>query len=601
MSHSNVKMVRGGLLRNENIKLWSQAGMRAVLITVLVICLLIPVFLGGVSALTSNGDYLESLTSQCEYWQDEAEFNVSWADEDTENSQMWLLEAQYDLTYARAYLFFIENELPEWKYDYYFYTYLRHALRLRAAELLVEDTALAGGVVYSSLWSELEEVDDFSSVMASQSSDGSLAFYRIGDSLDEGMEISAADFLAYVRNDLARVTSFITTATFSDELVKLYNSSLMTLTQYRTEAAELALALAAAPEDSTLRYEYESAMLAVEGYSALTNGYGRLIEDGASYGSWRLTTVDDGVFSAAMQLANSAVMPEVAFGESYLALYYNSYDEYAADMERQAESARRALELLEYSLEWGIPYSGALKSSVKSDMNQSVAMSAGLVLIFMVVAAGTTVSNEFSSGTVRLLLAHPRRRHKILSAKIFSVLFWTLLLVTATVVGQLAINLAFNGVSDLLVPDLYYINGRVVELPGIVRLLETLGYSLLPALLMAALALLFSCLTRKAALAVALPLVVDAILGTVAQVALALRTTLPLLDWTLLPYYDMVGLVHDPLAEFLSSGLTFVGIGSALGSTAGLHAAIGALMFALATAVLLVLSYIGFARRQIKS
>lgn len=597
MSQGSVKTVRGGLLRNENIKLWCQAGMRTVLIAVLVICLLIPVLLGGVSMLTSDGDYLELLTNQCEYWQNEAELNVSWADEDAENRQEWLLEAQYDLTYAEAYLFFIENELPEWKYVYYFNTYLRHALRLRAAELLAGDSALAEGVAYSAFWSELENVDDFSTVTVAVGDDGALEFYRIGDDLDTAMAISADELLAYVRNELERVTTYIGIAEFSGELTKLYSSALSTLMQYREEAAELELSLVTAPEDAELRYQYESALLAIEGYGALADAYERLIDDEAGYGSWQVMTVDEGVFSAAMQLADSAVMPEAAFEESYYTLFYNSYDEYAADMARQEASARRGLELLEYSLEWGIPYSGALESSVKSDMNQSVAMAASLVLIFMVVAAGMTVSSEFSSGTVRLLLTHPRRRRKILSAKIFSVLFWTLLLIVAALVGQLAINLAFNGVSDLFVPDLYYINGRVTELPGIVRMLETLGYALLPALLMSALALLLSCLTRKAALAVALPLVADAILGTVAQVALALRTTLPLLDWTLFPYYDMVGLVHDPLTEFFTGGVTFVSIGS----VSGLHAVVGVLMFVSATAVLMILSYVSFVRRQIKN
>lgn len=597
MSQNSVRTVRGGLLRNENIKLWRQTGLRAVLITVLVICLLVPVFLGGVSMLTSDGDYLEMLTDQCEYWRGEAEFNVSWADEDADNRVTWLLEAEYDLAYAEAYLFFIENGLPEWKYEYYFDTYMRHVMRLRAAELLAENTALSDGVVYSAFWSELENLDDFSSVTVAQGDGGAPEFYLIGDDLDTVKTISADEMLAYVRNELDRVTTFIGIASFSDELSKLYHSALSTLTDYSAEVAELEQALAAAPEDGELRYQYECALLAIEGYSALADGYDRLIEDEAGYGSWQLLTVDEGIFSAAMQLVNSAIMPETAFEESYYTLYYSSYDDYAADMERQAESARRGLEMMAYSLEWGIPYSGALESSVKSDMNQSVALSAGMVLIFMVVAAGTTVSNEFSSGTVRLLLTHPRRRRKILSAKVFSVLFLTLLLVVTTLVGQLAINLAFNGVSDLFVPDLYYINGRVTELPGIVRLLETLGYSLLPALLMAALALLFSCLTRKAALSVALPLVIDAILGTVAQVALALRTTLPLLDWTLLPYYDMIGLVHDPLTEFFTGGVMFVSIGS----TSGLYAAVGVLMFVLMTAVLLILSYVSFARRQIKN
>lgn len=590
--------VRGGLFRNENIKLWHQTGLRVVLIAVLAICLLIPVFINGLEGLLSGGDYVESLESQAEYWVSEAEFNISMSNDaySAEEKTALLLDAEYYSTRAAAATYFIKNSIPEWKYYYYFDTYMVHAQRLRAAELMTAAGAgyTAVDVFNSLLGNELTTSDSFISASAVLYDDG-VRYYR-GDYYggDDAYltELDANEFLTYMRHELETVKTFINNVEYSSELTKLYNSARETLSLHESSRAQLESQLAATPGDSLVRYDYDAACLAVEAYGRLAQAYQWLLQNDAEYGSWQLSTVDNGMFSAAAQLADSAIYDEADFAQSDESMYYSSYDVYVTEKQYGESTARQALTLLEYSLEHGIPAAEALTHSVRSLTKSSAAMSAGLIMIFAVVAAGVTLSSEFSSGTVRLLLAHPRRRHCILSAKLLSVLFWTLLLTAVAVVGQLAVNIGFCGVSDLLVPDLYVIDGRVVELPWVLGLLETVFYSLLPTLLTAALALLLSCLTHRAALSVALPLVAHSVMSTAAQVALMLRGDLPLLDWTLLPYYDMSAFVHAPLADFFG-GMTL--------SVAGLHFGVGIAMFAAGIAVVLVLSYVSFARRQIKN
>ena len=596
---NNQKTVRGGLVRNECIKIRRQTGLRVVFIVILVICLLEPLLFKAVDVFANSYIFSSNLQDRYEFYLEDAKAYREAAKELSADSQRhMLLSAEYYDAYAEALGYFIDNNTPEWKQAYYLDIYCSHVLKQRAAELMVSGEYSPQEVYDSMFGGSLSDQDKFTAAVCVLSDTNEVLFLAEQDGVDT--EIDSIQFYDYVKLESDAVREYLAKAEFTDELAVWYAMAQANVAQCRAQAAELKQQTEQHPDDSRIRFRYEGAMLSVEGYTALAKGYRWLYDNAAEYGSWQINAVKEGMARATAALADTAVYDRAGFEDSVEADYYSSYEQYVDEKQSAQESARQALAIFDYSLEHNIPVSGELTDTAKGDTNQCIAMSAGLVLIYMIILAGTTLSGEFSSGSVRLLLIRPKKRRKILTAKIVSVLASTALLVALATVGQLAINIIFNGVSDTFTPDLYYIGGRVVELPGIVRSAQILVYSLLPALLAASLALLLSCLTSRSALAIAVPLVLNAILGTASSISLAMRSFAPMLDYTILPYYSMTAFVNDPLVLYLSDSVGLTGIGT-LASASGLHAWVGLAMFGFGVVLTVALSYLSFIKRQIKS
>jgi ABC-2 type transport system permease protein len=91
--------------------------------------------------------------------------------------------------------------------------------------------------------------------------------------------------------------------------------------------------------------------------------------------------------------------------------------------------------------------------------NKYIIMFIGVLLI---IVAGSAISSEFSSGTVKFLLINPVKRWKILAAKYISVLTMAVIMLAVFYLLNALLTIAFFGVTGLTAPHLSVAGGNVV-------------------------------------------------------------------------------------------------------------------------------------------
>jgi ABC-2 type transport system permease protein len=122
--------------------------------------------------------------------------------------------------------------------------------------------------------------------------------------------------------------------------------------------------------------------------------------------------------------------------------------------------------------------------------------------LFVIIIASGIVANEYSRGTIKMLLVKPYKRWKILLSKyitvILSLLFLlAILFITAAITGAL-----FFGLGDTNAVYLTYENGQVIEQSLLLYLIKLYVLSSVSTLLLATMAFMISAVFRTSGLAV---------------------------------------------------------------------------------------------------
>lgn len=582
--------VRGGLLCNEFIKIRRQTGLFVMLIIVLAISLTMPLWLALVRTVTTRpelsiGEMQDNYISMSRDCLERAGEESSPA-----MAELMLIDAEYYYVCADALTLFADGTLPRWKLDCYLETYTTAVLKRHAAELIDSGKYSLEQLLDSSFYTAMCTKQTFSSAVCDYV-DGRAGLFRITDD-GSYVDIDSATFLTLAGVELDSVTAFVRNTDFSGYLVSFINDLRAELNSADAAVGEYEKLLETRPGDTELISSRDGARLLVEGTSALLEAYEWMYKNCTEYSGWRLRTVNEGMADAASTLAECTVIDRATYESGWFDRTYASYDNYVTMTENTAAAARRALKAYRHSLESGIPDSKMSDTPVKQTVQRCISLSSGIMTALGVVLAAVSVANEFSSGSIRLLLIHPRKRRKILFSKLGSVALTLTGVYFASVIGQTALNiLLFGGVGDLLSPDLYYIGGQAVYLPSVLRILETLAYELLPALFLTTAALLFSCLTVRSVLSIVLSGALRLVLGIFYSIVpLSPRVLTRIAAWTVLPYHDgMSAFVHDP---------TLIESASAL---PGLCAAAGVTALVLWTVLLAAAAQLCFGKRQVKS
>jgi ABC-2 type transport system permease protein len=128
-----------------------------------------------------------------------------------------------------------------------------------------------------------------------------------------------------------------------------------------------------------------------------------------------------------------------------------------------------------------------------------------LLTIFSVVIAAASVAEEFTSGTIKLLLIRPWSRSKILLSKYISILLFALLQAAALLASTLLINWLCFGVNSSLDET-----QQAILFPGesgpFVYMLQYYGMELLSLVVTVTLAFMISTIFRSGGLAIGLSL-----------------------------------------------------------------------------------------------
>lgn len=144
------------------------------------------------------------------------------------------------------------------------------------------------------------------------------------------------------------------------------------------------------------------------------------------------------------------------------------------------------------------------ESTVWTFINDSISLIPFAGLFVLIVAAGI-VANEFSWGTIKILLVKPYKRWKILLAKYFTVnlfllLMLAILFVCASIIGAILFG---TGDSSSNV-HLAYVNGQVKEQSLFLYLVKSYALNSLSVFLLAAMAFMISAVFKNSALAIGL-------------------------------------------------------------------------------------------------
>jgi len=125
-----------------------------------------------------------------------------------------------------------------------------------------------------------------------------------------------------------------------------------------------------------------------------------------------------------------------------------------------------------------------------------------LISLFAIIMGGGIVANEFSGGTIKLLLIRPSKRWKILLSKYISVLGYALfmllvLLVVSFLIGGILFSFKGSGT-----PFLTNVSGKITEVNMITHILEIYGLQCISLLMMVTLAFMISSVFRNSAMAI---------------------------------------------------------------------------------------------------
>ncbi|MGH4140268.1 ABC transporter permease [Clostridium sp.] len=124
-----------------------------------------------------------------------------------------------------------------------------------------------------------------------------------------------------------------------------------------------------------------------------------------------------------------------------------------------------------------------------------------LIALFAIVMGGKIVANEFSEGTIKLLLIRPSKRWKILLSKYISVIGYTLLMLLVLFIVSFLLGGILFSFSGAGTPFLTNSSGKITEVNMIVHIVQLYGLKSINLIMMVTLAFMISTVFRNSAMA----------------------------------------------------------------------------------------------------
>lgn len=180
--------------------------------------------------------------------------------------------------------------------------------------------------------------------------------------------------------------------------------------------------------------------------------------------------------------------------------YQYQLENYADMQNVYRKEIERELAIAKYRIENDIPPGQA---PFWSYMNQTTSF-IGMIIMFVVVISASSVANEFSQGTIKLLVIRPYKRWKILLSKYISAFLVALEMLLCLFIINSIIGGSLFGIEGASLPFLSYVNGEVVETSMLSRLFTDYGYACVNLFMMVTFGFMISTLLRNNAVAIGL-------------------------------------------------------------------------------------------------
>lgn len=592
-----------GLIINEYQKTLKQTSYRVLLIIFAVVLIATPL-LNLVSEKLFEGD--RTAKEIYESHLDTAEFYKMMDDE---------LEERFWLDNASSAKFFIENSLEDWKASYLLtgavisflpdfgseersgYTYSDYHLRARAYEILIEGKFSNTELYNSSYWYYLIEYFESDGVYF----DGSEWIDEDGNAAEKPLtDAQIKDLSDEAKRELEELSTLVIDCT-AEKVLKQYSAYAQSLKSL--SEIELARLNASGAEQG----EIFTAQRRLEINSLASEMFDKLESEIDSLDDWRFDFCVSFLYAEQIHSAFCAYpVSEKTFADNKAQEFYlyETYSDYVEELEKGRSDAEAGIRVAHYAVMNNVAPEG-LNDKTKYNIRSEIISVSGFATVFSIVLAGMIVANEFTSGTVRLLLIRPKKRWKILLSKLTCALSLYVLLVLISIAVLSVIEIMLHGVGDTFTPDLSYSGGKVVEIPAIVETIYTAALAIIQSLPFIMLAFLLSVLMKKSALALVVTFVAYSMSATVQTVALLLMSKIGFLEYTILPYLSLESFrfsasdiaIQNMTYDIIDLDMLF---GSITPSLSSFSAPLGIALVLIHAIALGALSFISFKKQQIK-
>lgn len=125
-----------------------------------------------------------------------------------------------------------------------------------------------------------------------------------------------------------------------------------------------------------------------------------------------------------------------------------------------------------------------------------------IIALFAIVMGGGIVANEFSGGTIKLLLIRPSKRWKILLSKYISIIGYTLLMLLVLLILAFVLGGTLFSFKGAGMPFITSVSGKITEVNMIMHILELCGLQCISLIMMVTLAFTISTVFRNSAMAI---------------------------------------------------------------------------------------------------
>lgn len=267
--------------------------------------------------------------------------------------------------------------------------------------------------------------------------------------------------------------------------------------------------------------------------------------------------------------------------------YKVPYNEYIQIFDKEREKEKEQIEKNWYSLKNNIPQMEFSKDA-RNILVNSYDIFVILAVIIVIIVGGGIVSNEFSSGTIRLLLIRPIKRWKVLTSKLlmlFIMAIGILLISEFILIITTGLLYGFKGYGIGVID---VVQGKIIESNFWIYMMKNLLISSAGIVFMIGLVFFITTVIKNTAVAVGVSLIVY--LGA-APLTLAIGLLSGMVVNTPIPYINqslinLMPMFTNPLKEF--KGLVF-------------NEGIGAIIIIIIGILLIGISYIKFSKEDVKN
>ena len=579
------------LIGNENKKVLKQTGLRVLLIIIAALTALAPLLDFTLKKIVGSPSYSGYDSN---YWTYNTERLKKQLADAEENGR--ICDAEYYRVFLDTTEFFEKNNIHEdWRIDVFRSDYATLRGTVGLVKLIIEDGVDSDDIKESMMSSFLYEIDP----------NGIYPYQTV--LLPENIE---ATYKAQ-KDALAELEERILTYTLGDDYASTLEEAKAALETARQSVEYLKSG--SAPADPRLTPELSAEFIAyevalgerlVEWNELNVQAWQWLTDNVFDYRGWQFNTVVKLQWLKTLADSPTGVSRELFYASDYFSSDIVDYEEYIAMTQKNARNFEEASAIIRASMEHGVPIRGTVNDSTKTLFLSEFSSSFGIIVIFVIILAGMTLSNEYTSGTVRLLLIRPQRRSRILASKLLS---GGILWVAATAVASvlLAVEcIALFGVKDLFTPAIFNHGTKVMIVPAIFAFLWRVLLSFISTAPIILFTLLISTLIKRSALPIALAMICRFSTSVITTVSLSLQKLH--LEYTPLPYLDLTSFIGNTAERYIIDGGStldniFGAAEKALISSGNYRISIGIAWLVGIAAVLTVLSFVSFDRQQIKN